>query len=360
MKTGWYANTLPPVRDRRIAQHPLLWLSAVLFSVNIAVAWKLFHTEYISETGTVEGVFIAYARYARDHWPDLEWCRIWYGGLPFANAYPPGLHLTVAAVSAAAHISAASAFHFVVALLYSLGPVTLFWMTFRLTRSASWSFSAGMLYSLVSPSAFLIGDIRRDLELIAAQRLHTLVGYADSPHVASLTLIPLAILALDLALEKRRPIYYVAAALALASVPLTNWPGAIVLAFAVISSHGLSLDCGERLRGWAVILAISALGYAFAIPWAPPSTVLTTLADTQKFEQVNEFAPRHLRTRRLCRSPPLSCCGPFPSRAPPNTCASLFCSPPTWPPSPWAIIGWASPYWRSLIDSTWPWRWASS
>ena len=282
------------VRRRRIARHPLPWLSAALFLANAAIAWRLFHTEYVSQTGTVEGVFIAYARYARDHWPDLDWCRIWYAGLPFPNAYEPALHLTVAAVSAVGHVSAGSAFHFVVALLYCLGPVTLFWLAFRLTHAASWSFYAGLLYSLLSPSAFLAGEIRRDLgSLFYAQRLHTLVGYADSPHVSSLTLIPLAILALDLALEKRRPIYYVAGALALAAVPLTNWPGTIVLAFAVIA-YGLSLSWGNRVRRWALILAISALGYGFAMPWAPPSTILTTVVDAQKFEPVNEFGSHHL------------------------------------------------------------------
>jgi hypothetical protein len=262
--------------------------------VNAGIAWKLFHIEYVSQTGTVEGVFIAYARYARDHWPDLAWCRIWYAGLPFPNAYEPGLHLSVAAVSAAGHVSAGWAFHWVVALLYCLGPVTLFWMAFRLTHAAGWSFYAGLAYSLISPSAFLVGDIRRDLgSLFYARRLHTLVGYADSPHVASLTLIPLAILALDLALERRRPIYYVAAALALAAVPLTNWPGTIALAFVVIA-YGLSLSWGTWLRRWALIIAICALGYAFAMPWAPPSTILTTVADTQKLEPVNEFAAHHL------------------------------------------------------------------
>ncbi len=283
-----------PARDRRIAQHPLPWLSVALFLVNAAIAWKLFHAEYVSQTGTAEGAFIAYARYARDHWPDLAWCRIWYAGLPFPNAYEPGLHLTVAAVSAVCHVSAGWAFHLVVALLYCLGPVTLFWMAFRLTHSASWSLYAGLLYSLISPSAFLAGDIRRDLgSLFSAQRLHTLVGYADGPHVSSLTLIPLAILALDWALEKRRPIFYVAAALALAAVPLTNWPGTIVLAFAVIA-YGLSLNWGNWLRRWALIIAICALGYAFAMPWAPPSTILTTVADTEKMEPVNEFASHHL------------------------------------------------------------------
>jgi hypothetical protein len=274
-------------------RRPIPWLSAALFILNAAIAWRLFRVEYLSQTGTVEGVFIAYARYARDHWPDLGWCRFWYAGLPFQNAYVPGLYLSVAALSAVAHISAASAFHMVVAFMYCLGPVSVFWMAFRLSHAAGWSFYAGLLYSLISPSAFLAPEIGRDLgSLFWDQRLHTIVGYGDSPHVTSLTLIPLAILALDVALEKRRPIYFVAAALALAAVPLTNWPGAIVLTFAVLA-YGLSQPAGW-LRRWLYIAAIGALAYAIAVPWIPPSTVFATQADTQGFAPINRFTPHHL------------------------------------------------------------------
>jgi hypothetical protein len=271
----------------------LIGLSVTLFLLNATIVGRLFHTEYISQTGTVEGVFIAYARYARDQWPDLGWCRIWYAGLPFQNAYEPGLHLTVAAVSALGRVSAASAFHFVVALMYSLGPVTLFWMAFRLTRSTLWSFCAGLMYSLTSPSAFFVSAIRLDLgSLFSAQRLHTMVGYADSPHVSSLTLIPLAILALDFALEKRRAIYYVSAAVALALVPLTNWPGALALTLAVIA-YGLSMNRAVWLRQWPLIFAICTLGYAFALPWMPPSTIVTTVVDAPKLEPANPFTSGH-------------------------------------------------------------------
>ena len=236
-------------------RHPILWLSAALFLLNAAIAWRLFHVEYLSQTGTGVGVIIAYARYARDHWPDLNWCRFWYAGLPFRNAYVPGLPLAAAVLSGFAHISAGRAFYIVVASMYCLGPVTLFWMAFRLTHSAAWSFNAGLAYSLLSPSAFLAPEIRHDLgSLFWDQRLHTMAGYADNQNVASLTLLPLAILALDVALEKRRPIYFVAAAVALAAVPLTNWPGAIALTFAVLA-YGLAQPGAGGLRRWALIAA---------------------------------------------------------------------------------------------------------
>jgi hypothetical protein len=275
-------------------RRPVPGLSAALFALNAAIAWRMFHVEYLSQTGTGVGVIIAYARYARDHWPDFDWCRFWYAGLPFRNAYVPGVPLAAAFLSGCAHIGPGRAFYIVVSTMYCLGPVTLFWMAFRMTRAASWSFYAGLLYSLVSPSAFLIPDIRRDLgSLLWDQRLHTMAGYADNQNVAALTLLPLAILALDVALEKRKPIYFVAAAVALAAVPLTNWPGAIALTFAVLA-YGLSQPAAGALRRWAIIAAIGTLAYALAMPWIPPSTVFATQADTQGFAPVNRFTPHHL------------------------------------------------------------------
>ena len=63
--------------------------------------------------------------------------RFWYAGLPFRNAYVPGLPLAAAVLSGIARISAGRAFYMVVASMYCLGPITLFWMAFRLTHSTA-------------------------------------------------------------------------------------------------------------------------------------------------------------------------------------------------------------------------------
>jgi hypothetical protein len=292
---GTLAADRPACQNGRMPRRrQIAWLSAALFTLNAAIAWRMFHVEYLSQTGTGVGAIIAYARYARDYWPDLGWCRFWYVGLPLRNAYVPGAPLAAAILSGFAHISAGRAFYIVMAFMYCLGPVTLFWMALRLTRSASWSFYAGLMYSLISPSAFLVPEIYRDLGgYFRDQRLHVMAGYADNQNVAALTLLPLAILALDVALEKRRPIYFVAAAVALAAGPLTDWPGAIAITFAVLA-YGLAQPGAGWLRRWASIAAIGALGYCLAVTWIPPSTVITTQADTQGFVAANRFTPHHL------------------------------------------------------------------
>ena len=275
-------------------RHPVPWLAAALLILNAAIAWRMFHVEYLSQTGSGVGVIIAYARFARDNWPDLDWCRFWYEGLPFRNAYVPGVPLAAALLSGLAHIAIGRAFYIVVASMYCLGPVTLFCLAWRLTRAASWSFYAGLLYSLVSPSAFLVADIHKDLgSLFWDQRLHAMASYSDNQNVAALTLLPLAILALDVALERSRPICFVAAGVALAAVPLTNWPGAIALTFAVLA-YWLAQPRAGWLNRSLRVAAIIALAYALALPWIPPSTVFATQADTQGFAPVNRFMPRHL------------------------------------------------------------------
>ena len=85
-----------------------------------------------------------------------------------------------------------------------------------------------------------------------ARRLVTLIVYGEGPHLTALCLLPLAIGLLHVALTKRRPWYYVLAALAIAAVPLSNWLGAMALAFSHRGvpagglPHALALGVGSH------------------------------------------------------------------------------------------------------------------
>ena len=89
----------------------------------------------------------------------------------------------VAAVSAVTRLSVARAFHVAIAVGYSLGPVSVYALMLRLSRRMDVSFTAGLLYSLWSPAAILIPEMKADLGgFWNANRLHTPVVYADSPY----------------------------------------------------------------------------------------------------------------------------------------------------------------------------------
>jgi hypothetical protein len=257
------------------------WKSAAaaltLFAVNAWVTIWLFHTEYIAQMGSIEGAFIGLARYIGGHPGQLHWFPLWYGGIPFPNSYPPLLHVTVAAVSSAAHISAASAYHAVVATVYALGPVALFWAARRLGAGRAVAFTGGLLYSLLSPSCWLVREIRVDSGgWFGPRRLMNLAVYGEGPHLASLLFLALAVGALHVALEKRRPWHFLAAAMALAGVVLSNWLGALALGMAAACYLLAGWDGARGLPWfprWLRAAGIGCYAYALAMPWVPPSTI---------------------------------------------------------------------------------------
>ena len=254
-------------------QRPVVrWLSPLLLlAVNGYVTGKLAGIEYLDAMHSIEGAYFGISRFILQNWRDLTWFPLWSAGVPFQNAYPPLLHMVVAATAGLAGISPARSFHIVATVFYCLGPVALCWLATRWSGSPGCGLFAGLLYSLFSPSAWLIGNVRADVGgWFGMRRLQTVVFYGDAPYVASLTLVPVALACLDLALKKRKPLYYLLAASAMASVVLTNWLGGATLAFAILAT-----------LEWRAALGIGALAYALASPWIPPSTIRTILVNAQ-------------------------------------------------------------------------------
>ncbi len=257
-----------------------------LFVLNAWVCRELFSLEYSYFLHSIEGAYVSISRYAMENWRDLSWWPLWYAGIPYQNSYPPLLHLTVAAVAALLKISPALSHHAVTGFLYCLGPVAVYALAARLSGSRIYSFFAALFYSLLSPSAFFIAHIRQDMGSVWHQRrLHTLMFYGDGPHVSALALLPLAVLCLDVAVEKRKPHFYLLAALGLAAVVLTNWLGAFALAMAVFSY--LLAKTPRAAAGvpapqvWAITIGIGILAYLLALPWIPPSTIQTIQFNAQ-------------------------------------------------------------------------------
>ncbi len=246
----------------------------ILFTLNAYIALRLFQVEYFKFMGSIDAAYISLTRYILAHPFDWTWFPLWYTGVPFENTYPPLLHLTVAATAWLGDFSPARAHHFVSAAMYCLGPVTLFALARRLSGSRAAGLAAGLFYSLVSPSAFLMPvTVAKDVgSFLGPRRFQTLPLYGEGPHMMALTLLPLAILLLDRALDKPRPLRLYAAALAVAAVPLTNWLGAFALAIGAACLLLARSDAG-RPRTWLVAAGVGIAAYALACPWLPPSNI---------------------------------------------------------------------------------------
>jgi hypothetical protein len=250
-----------------------------LFALNAFVTLRLFHSDYIAQMPSIEGAFIGLARYIRDHYPDLSWMPLWYGGIPFPDCYPPLLHTLVAAVSGLGRLDIGLAYHAVTAAMYSLGPVALCWAARRMGANRLPAFLAALGYSLLSPSIWLGSELRHDIGgWFAPCRLDAMVRWGEGPHIASLTLLPLALGLMHTALQRRRPAWYFAAALAMASVVLGNWIGAMALAL-IAGAYILAGFSAAWLPLWARMAAIAVWAYALAAPFVTPSTIATIMAN---------------------------------------------------------------------------------
>ncbi|MCE5311302.1 MAG: hypothetical protein LLG20_26995 [Acidobacteriales bacterium] len=252
-------------------------VAVILFVANLWIARTLLWSEFINQMYSIEGTHIALGRYILEHWPDLHWFPLWYGGMPFQNAYPVLHPFLVAAVAGVSGFSTPHAYHFLTAIFYALGPVTLFLLAFKLSGSRWYGGAAALIYSFSSPSALLIVGVSRDVGGVwHARRLQALVQYGEGPHIASMALFPLALLILILAFEKRKPLWWGLASLALVATVLTNWLGAFTLALAVMAWLLIS-NCPAGRRKWMIAAGLGLWAYAIACPWIPPSTILTTL-----------------------------------------------------------------------------------
>jgi hypothetical protein len=257
----------------------LLWL-AILLALNVWILSRLFEIEYTPWMSSIEGAYIGISRWLQGNWRSLGWFPLWYGGIPVENAYPPLLHVLVAAVSQVTGITVARAYHLVTAAMYCIGPCALFWLVWRLSRSQWKAFIAGWIFSLLSPSAFLMPSVAKDLnDVWAARRIQALVVYGEGPHVTSITLLILALAAVHSALESPIGWRTVVAALSVAAVALTNWLGAVALACGILA---LALARKEPRPGRIVLIGL--LAYAIAAPWIPPSSIMAVQRNAQMID----------------------------------------------------------------------------
>jgi hypothetical protein len=266
-----------------------LGAAVLLFALNAGITPLLFRTAYTAEMGSIEGAFIGLARYASRHWSDMGWFPLWYGGVSYPESYPPLLHWIVGLVLSLTGVSPGLAYHFVTAMAYALGPVTLFWMAWRLCGNRACALAAALVYSLVSPTCLLVRAARLDYgDYLGPRRLAALVLWGEGPHITSLCLLPLAIGLLHVALTRRKPWHWVAAAIAIASVPLTNWIGGMALAIAVAAYLFAGLPGNRKTP--AAVLSTGAAGvyaYAIAVPWLPPSAISVIRANAPRV--ANDF-----------------------------------------------------------------------
>ncbi len=254
-------------------------VASVLFALNAFICWPLFKIEYLDDFQSNEGSWITFAAFLRQHWPHVSWFPLFDAGMPFENTYLPGVSAIVALASVIGHCSPAHAFHVVAALAYSLAPVALFLFALAVSGRLAPSASAGVLWSLVSPS-IIFPDLLHEMGTPwGIRRLRDIVFWGDTPHNVAMCLLPISLLLTWRYLDQPTTRRFALAALAAAAVMLTNAFGIVVL---FLSS--LIMFATARRRTWkslAAVCGIQLAAYLVMCRFLPPSLIRLLEANSQ-------------------------------------------------------------------------------
>ena len=207
---------------------------AILFVLNAIIVWPLFRVEYLDDFQSVEGIFISIGRFVLDYWPHLSWYPWFDAGMPFENSYLPLGSFLVAGIAFVSRCSPAHAFHFMTALACCLGPVFLFLFAQKLSGRAAPAFLAAVAWSLFSPSILIPELLRDNGTAWASRRLVNVIGYGETPHNLSVSLLPLALLLMERFLERTTARRFACAVLGVAAMMLSNTFGIVVICIATV------------------------------------------------------------------------------------------------------------------------------
>jgi hypothetical protein len=257
------------------ARNTLIGLACLLLIgwVNVYICRELFLTECTRHMNTMHGFWIAIARLATTHWYKPTWWPFWDAGMPFEFTYAPLVPALTAFLAKITGWTVSHAFNAVSGFFYSLIPLTLFIMAWRITRAPGWSLAAALVYSLLSPTALILPDGNFQLSALwYLRRLYLNIFWDETPHLAALSLLPLVVLFLSRSLERRKPVYYALAGLFISLASLANVFGAamsVIIALCLV----LAMDRHAIARNLLLVSLIGAAAYLFISPFLPPSLI---------------------------------------------------------------------------------------
>ena len=247
--------------------------AVIITWVNAYICHELFTNE-TAPMNSMHGFWVALAKRGGSSWLHSNWWPFWDGGIPSEFTYAPLIPWLISAWSGIRGITPELAFQSITGFVYCLGPLSLFLLAWWITRAAGWSFLATLFYSLTSPSQLIVPDAEFSFRHFwDARRLFIVAEWDDTPHLAALALLPLAILFLALSMLKRRPTYYAILVLLIAGMALATDFGPIQVLLAVLCLIPVfpRRDYG---RNTALVISIGLIAYAIIAPFLPPSLLL--------------------------------------------------------------------------------------
>jgi hypothetical protein len=248
----------------------------LLFLLTAVLILPLFRIDYLNDWMSIEGSFIADARYIRDHWPHPSWHALWYCGTRFDYIYPPATRYGASIAAMLLGVSAARGYHVYCGLVYCLGVAGVYFLVRAGSRSRAWAWVAACAEALLSPEFAFLKEYRADSQLWMPERLNVLIKWGEGPHTCALAFLPWGVGFCFLAFRGGRRWTVAAAALCFGLAVSNNLYGALALGiFFPLAVWAAWLERRERAV-WLRAAVIVALTAGLCAWWLTPSFVRIT------------------------------------------------------------------------------------
>ena len=249
---------------------------AILFLATALLILPLFRIEYFNNWMSIEGTFIADARYIRDHWPHPSWHALWYCGNRFDYVYAPGTRYGAAIASMLLHVSPARGYHIFIAAMYCLGVAGIYFVVRTGTRSRGAAWLAAGAEALLSPVFLLLKQYRDDSLRWMPERLNVLTKWGEGPHMCAMAIIPFALAFAILAFRTGSRKAIAAASFCCALVVLNNLYGALALGVFFPVLVWSAFASAPRASTWWRAGTIVVLTAGLCAWWLTPSFIRLT------------------------------------------------------------------------------------
>ena len=250
--------------------------SVLVFLLSAVVIRPLFKAGYFDKWGSIEGAIVADARFLIDHWWHPQWQPLWYAGTRFDYVYPPAVRYGTAILAMLTGFAPVRAYHIYLAFFYCVGMAGVYLLVRVATASRGMSWLCAAATALMSPSFLFLTPLRHDAWMLMPERLGVLAKYGEGPHMTALALIPFALAAAWLALERWRPAMIAVAALCAAAVVANDLYGAVALAmFYAILVWSFWITRQDKRIAWPAVM-IPVLTAGLTALWLAPSYFTVT------------------------------------------------------------------------------------
>ncbi|MBI3486047.1 hypothetical protein HY025_03845 [Candidatus Daviesbacteria bacterium] len=247
----------------------------IIFLLNFSIIQGWMNKNGPANLGSIEVSYVSMGRFLSD-FGLISWAPFWYFGFPFHLFYTPLLPFLETFLHQVVQMPLWESYRNLTGLAYIIGPISVFFLAWQLSKKLAAGLMAGLVYSVVptvfyflSASKEVAGDVFSPL-FYDPRRFTILVRWGEGPHLFSLIFLPLVGVFFARLLENKSKLNLILASVFLGLTALSNAIGLFaalmliaIMAFVKLAQSQVNQKQIVMLTFGCVLLALGLISWWF-------------------------------------------------------------------------------------------------